>query len=282
MMLPDQSGNIPYLAVAAGKDGRLFLLNRLNMGAAPLDIHQLGGCWCGPSYFIGPDHVRRIVTSQGTTINTWQLILSPSPHLVQEGAVDITTGQDPGFFTVVSSNGVQAGTGIIWAVGRPSGSTSVNLFAFAATASGGTYKPLFSSPAGSWPNTGGNANIVPVVANGKVYVASYQALTIFGVRSGIAAQALQLSPAAVASPSSPHVITGTLLALDGSTLTLQTRTGKAAKIDASQAVKNQQVGPLVVGTPFTVQGSSITATGALLATSVVRAKGSGDLWPPDH
>ena len=161
------------------------------------------------SYFIGPDHVRRIVTSQGTTINTWQLILSPSPHLVQEGAVDITTGQDPGFFTVVSSNGVQAGTGIIWAVGRPRGSTSVNLFAFAATASGGTYKPCFPRLL----EILANMVVMPTsssLSRTEIHVAAYQALTIFGVRSGIAAQALQLSPAAVASPSSPHVITGTL------------------------------------------------------------------------
>jgi hypothetical protein len=31
---------------------------------------------------------------------------------------------------------------------------------------------LFSQPAGWWPNSGGNANIVPVVSNGRVYVAS--------------------------------------------------------------------------------------------------------------
>jgi hypothetical protein len=33
---------------------------------------------------------------------------------------------------------------------------------------------------GTWPNLRGNANIVPMVANGNVFVASYQTLTIFG------------------------------------------------------------------------------------------------------
>ncbi len=37
-------------------------------------------------------------------------------------------------------------------------------------------------PAGDWPNTGGNANIVPVVANGRVFVANYRALSIFGLQ----------------------------------------------------------------------------------------------------
>ena len=181
MQLPTQSGTVPYLAVAAGKDGRLFLLDRLNMGA-PLDAHQLAPCWCGPSYFVGSDGVPRIVTSHGASVSTWQLVLSPSPHLVQEGSANIVTGQDEGFFTVVSSNGTTAGSAIIWAVGRPKTTTAVSLYAFAATASGGTYKQLFSSTAaGSWPNTTGNANIVPVVANGRVYVASNKELVIFGV-----------------------------------------------------------------------------------------------------
>jgi len=286
LLLPTQSGNVPYLAVGAGKDGRLFLLNRLSM-SSPLDTHQLGGCWCGPSYFVGSDQVGRIVTSQGNTISTWSLVLSPSPHLVQEGNVNISTGQDPGFFTVVSSNGTTAGTGIIWAVGHPTSATSgIQLFAFAAAASGGTYKLLFSSPAGPWPYTSHNANVVPVVANGKVYVASNKALTIFGVRAGgaalIAAQTV-LQPSPVASPSSPHVVTGTLLEVSGSTLTLQTHGAKTVKIDDSQAARNEQImGPLTIGEPLTVQGSALTGAGALLATSIVRAKGSGDLWPPDH
>ena len=55
---------------------------------------------------------------------------------------------------------------------------------------------------------GGNANIVPVVANGKVYVASYKALTIFGRGAPAAQKALRPTP--VASLPSPHVITGTL------------------------------------------------------------------------
>ena len=85
MMLPPQNGNIPDLAVAAGKNGRLMLLNRDNM-TAPLNSHQLGSCWCGPSFFIGPDSVQRIVTSQGNALMTWQLLLSPGPHRSRRGA----------------------------------------------------------------------------------------------------------------------------------------------------------------------------------------------------
>src|SRR3984893_4589526 len=85
-----------------------------------------------------------------------------------------------------------------------------------------------------------------------------------------------------ASLASPHEITGTLRAVSGSTLTLQTRTGKSVKIDDSQAVQNEEVAPLFVGQPFTALGSSFDANGALVATSIVRANGSsGAFWPPD-
>jgi len=40
---------------------------------------------------------------------------------------------------------------------------------------------LFHGVAGIWPNVNGNSNLVPVVANGKVYVASYRQLRIFGL-----------------------------------------------------------------------------------------------------
>ena len=86
-------------------------------------------------------------------------------------------------FGVYSAVDTQAGSAIIWTVGRPTNLNSpyVNLYAFAATASGGTYALLYSATAGYWPSPDANANIVPVVANGKVYVASYKVIAIFGI-----------------------------------------------------------------------------------------------------
>ena len=42
--------------------------------------------------------------------------------------------------------------------------------------------PIFKSIAGAWPNVGGNSNLVPVVANGKVYVGTNKQLQIFGLK----------------------------------------------------------------------------------------------------
>ena len=270
------------------------LLNRPSMGT-PLDTHSgVGNCWCGQSFFTGSDGINRIVTSQGRALSTWQLQLSPAPHLVLEGQATVVTGQDEGFFTTVSSNGLAAGSAIIWAVGRPTNNNPafVNLFAYAATVSGGTYTQLFSSPAGTWPHTGGNANIVPVVANGKVYVAAYKALTIFGGSGAAALPALQpaaqpntaTTPSSLQMINSPHIVSGVLSAIDGPTLTLKNRGGKPVKVDDSQAAKNGRIGtPLELGVSLTAQGSIIEANGALEAVSIVRAKGtSGELWPADR
>jgi len=103
--------------------------------------------------------------------------------------------QDPGFFTSVSSAG--AGPPLIWAVSRPNnhqkadgsceGDPTIYLYAFNGVAIASTLlppvlSPLIKLPAGIWPTCTGDANIVPVVANGKVYVASYKELAIFGLK----------------------------------------------------------------------------------------------------
>jgi hypothetical protein len=56
------------------------------------------------------------------------------------------------------------------------------LFAFSPDAGGSKMTQLFKGGAGSWPNTGGNSNLVPVVANGQVYVAGNKQLQIFGLK----------------------------------------------------------------------------------------------------
>lgn len=195
LLLPDQSGSIPHLAAAAGKDGRMFLLNRDSLGGytpPPGPDHvvgmvNIGGCWCGQSYFSGSDGVGRIASSGGWKVNVWKVQTSPSVTLVNESSSAAISGtQDPGFFTSVSSSGT--GDAIIWAVSRPSDPLPANLtlYAFKADSGGSTLTTLFQGTAGTWPSFNGwlsrNANLVPVVANGRVYVASYKQLTIFGLR----------------------------------------------------------------------------------------------------
>ena len=103
--------------------------------------------------------------------------------------------QDPGFFTSVSSNGTA--DPIIWAISRPATNNNgapISLYAFNPESGGSTMTQLFATTAGVWPNTGGNADLVPVVANGLVFVASNQQLQIFGLLSG---PQVSLTPASI-------------------------------------------------------------------------------------
>jgi len=186
MVLPVQPGAIPHLAVAAGKDGRMFLMNEDSLGGYSthsnnvLGTYQIGWCWCGQSYYVDPtDLMPRVVTSGNATPEVWELQTSPSVALTMVSSGTISSGQDPGFFTTVSSDGTA--NPIIWALGKPlSTSQPLTLYALNPDAGGSTMPVLFQAAAGPWPS-GGNANLVPVVANGEVFVASYEQLQIFGL-----------------------------------------------------------------------------------------------------
>lgn len=289
LLLPDQPGTVPRLAVAGGKEGNMFLLNRDKLGGftsnngGALGVVSIGACWCGQSYF--NNGVPHVVTSGSNIVHLWDLQTSSTanPKLVSVATNSITSGQDHGFFTSVSSSG--ANNAIIWAVSRPvsSTNTSVSLFAFNAKPSGTTLPLLFSAVAGAWPHTGGNANIVPVVANGQVYVASDKQLSIFGLKGSSSVTATPVSEAVaqnVFADPSQHEIFGTISSVNGSQLTVQTRTGSFVQVDASAAIQNDLCVDLQPGGAVDVQGT-YDASGVLLASSIQRAKDSPALWPSD-
>ena len=194
LVLPDQPGAYPHLAVAGGKDGRVWLLNRDDMGGfrahanRVLDVETMGSCWCGPAYYVGSDGRARIVTGGGNGVAVWALGTS-APKLIAEGS----TGSGPvdgypddgGTIPVVSSNGTVAASAVVWFVQRPQSSedqdpgTPVTLWAYDP---GNLKKALFSAQAGTWTHAvNSNANLVPTVAGGHVYVASNEQLQIFGL-----------------------------------------------------------------------------------------------------
>jgi hypothetical protein len=306
MLLPSQPGPNPRLAVAAGKVGQMFLLDRDNLGHfngpngpnKVLDMKYIGHCWCGESYFLGSDGVGRVVSSGGVgplagpvvnTVQVWKVQTSPNVTLVKESSAVLDGGappaQDAGFFTSVSSNGQVPGTAIIWAVSRPRDPNPAHVTLYAFDARNGA--TLFSGVAGSWPNTSANANIVPVVANGKVYVASNKSLAIFGLGTGqgtgiaFPAVAAAARPLAAATPSGTHVVYGTVAVVNGPRFILAKRAGTGVNVDATKAMQAHNAIPLVVGGPVVVQGSA-DASGTIQADTVMHAKPGSQLWPPDR
>jgi len=301
LLLPSQAGPIPNLAVAAGKEGNMYLLNQASLGgftstnSGIVGAVGIGVCFCGESYF--SSGVPHVVSSGGHVVTLWNLQTSPSVKLVNAGTQTITSGQDPGFFTSISSSG--SNNAIIWAVSHPASATStgVTLYAINPQPSAGKLPILFSAVAGSWTNIAANANIVPVVANGHVYVASNKQLTIFGLLNGAAAKTIIPEPAVqsiaqlqsasevqnVSSNSAQHQheIFGTISDINGSQITVKRRTGSLLTVDASVAIKNELCVGLEVGEAVDVQGA-FDENGAMSANSIQRAKDSSDSWPSDN
>lgn len=283
MILPDQLGALPHLAIAGGKDGRAFLLNRDNMGGytpgGPDNVVQtinMGSCWCGPSYYVGSDNVVHIITGGGNGVTSWKLRTSPTTQLVQEGS----TGQsavnglpdDGGTMPVVSSNGTTAGTAVVWFVQRPSTSSDVNpgtpvtLRAYAAT---NLSHPLLSILGGTWTHAeNSNANLVPTIAKGRVYVVSNMQLRIYGLRAHPGSAALDpitpslpqtiacpagIAPAAAVNSSSrEHEVYGTVCRARGTELTLALRNGRSVTIETGTALNQHRPVLLTAGRPLHV------------------------------
>jgi hypothetical protein len=182
MVLPDQPGAIPHLAVAAGKDGNMYLMNEDSLGGHSsstnnvLGTYAIGPCWCAESYFNNGKAF--VVSSGGTQVMLWRVHTSPSPSLTLAKSSPVLPIRNGGFFTTVSSNG--ALTPIIWAIVVDPTSTKLSLLAFDPETGSNTVPmtQLFSAPAGTWQT--GRAFLVPAVQNGRVFVVSYEQLQIFG------------------------------------------------------------------------------------------------------
>jgi hypothetical protein len=189
MLLPDQPGKVAHLAVAAGKDGNMYLMNEDSLGGHStttnnvLGTYQIGPCYCIESYFQDPkDGLARVVSSGGYAVEVWKLVTSPSPSL-QLVTASVANGSPlRGFFTTVSSNGTS--NPIIWSLSRGANSlTSIFLSAFDPETGSTTQNMnrLFNAQVGQWNSTG-RPNLVPVVANGRVFVATLKQLAIYGLK----------------------------------------------------------------------------------------------------
>jgi len=182
-LLPDQTGPVAHLAVSAGKSGKIYLLNRDNLGKSQLvsdsqivqsiptalgsaandNDYSTAAYWQGNIYFIGNDDViKQFQLSNG------QLSIAP----VAQGTHQYGY---PGGNMSVSSNG--ASGGIVWSI--EAGGINI-LHAYDAT---DVSKELYNSnQAGARDKFGAAIRFtVPTVINGKVYVAGKTELAVFGL-----------------------------------------------------------------------------------------------------
>jgi Bacterial lectin len=192
MLLPDQtSGPFAHLAIAGGKTGMKYLLNRENLGGLHstdqilFEANTGGGIWGGPAYFVDSSGAQKIVYGGSPTLNAYTLKTASGYGLTltSQTGVGALEHRNSGVTPIVSSNGTQAGTAVVWAIKTPSGSINgtgtITLYAFNGANLGTT---LFTASAGRWTGNGdtGGAMITPLVANGRVYLATDGVVTVFG------------------------------------------------------------------------------------------------------
>jgi hypothetical protein len=317
ILLPDQPGPIPHLAVGGSKDGRAFLMNRDTLGGytpnGPDNVVQTvnqGNCWCGPAYFVGSDGKGYVLTGGSNGVTSWQLQTSPSVQIVKK----TSTGPGPadglpeygGAIPVVSSNGTTAGTAVVWFIQKPQTSsdsdpgTPVALMAYDAA---NLTSQLFTAPAGTWTHAvNSNANIVPTVANGKVYVASNKQLQIFGLLPpkgsrdrerlphGIASSTPDVvtcapteSPTAAwgASVAATHQLYGTVCRVSGAEVQISLRSGRSISIDVENAFARHQRVALTAGRVIHVT-ATVDEKGVAHALRIFPAHTLSPLTPKDR
>ena len=191
MLLPDLTdagGTVRHLAVAAGKDGNIYVVSRDSLGKFSPSTNNIwqqltqvlgngtgniGGIWSTPAYFNGTVYYG--VTGGNLTAFTFtNARLGASPSSV--GTVHFTY---PGSAPAISANG--SSNGIVWAHFNNYPPSPAALYAFDA---GNLAHELYDSnqAANARDQLGpGNKFITPTVADGKVFVGTTTGVAVFGL-----------------------------------------------------------------------------------------------------
>ena len=185
VVLPDQPSGIKHPLVQVGKSGRIYILDRDNMGGfnpsrtsdpqakagLPGQLFGLPAYWNGHVYFwIGGDRLKSFSFGNGA--------LSTAPTFTSTEIAGF-----PGATPSVSSN--NGNNGIVWSI-RSDAFDSPGpaiLYAHNALSLGNA---LYSSAQNAARDTAGNAVkfATPTVANGKVYVGTQYEVSVYGLLNG--------------------------------------------------------------------------------------------------
>ena len=187
------------LAFSGGKQGKLYLVNRDNMGGlsgsttADTNIVQTivpgaGQIHGGPVWWDGPDGAYTYVQPAADRLRQYKFDRSAGMFLVPNYAQSPTaaaSGQ-PGGILAVSANGTNAGSGIVWAAHNLVGNANQAVrpgILHAYNAQNVTNELWNSEQLSARDSIGNFAKFVPpTVANGKVYLATFSnRLNVYGL-----------------------------------------------------------------------------------------------------
>jgi fibronectin type 3 domain-containing protein len=181
LLLPDSMGSTatPHLMVGGGKEGRLYLLNRDNLGKfdpntdhvvqemlLPDGIFETPALFGNSIYFAAAFHHGEPVTAYSIT----NAVLSATPSSQSHDLFFF-----PGSTTSISANG--STSGITWNIDR----SSAQLRAYDATNLASELYTSAQAPGGRDLLGTAVKFAVPTVANGRVYVGTASALVVYGL-----------------------------------------------------------------------------------------------------
>ena len=176
--LSDGSGNTWHLAVGAGKDSNLYLVNRDSMGKFSANNNNIyqelagalpGGVWAMPAYFNNTVYYGSVGSPiQAFTIANAKLSTSAT-------AKTANSFEYPGATPSVSANGTS--NAIVWAVEN---SNPAVLHAYNATNLAELYNSN-QAPNGRDQFYIGNKFITPMIVNGHVFVGTPYGVAVFGL-----------------------------------------------------------------------------------------------------
>jgi hypothetical protein len=209
MLLPDAVGSAahPHLMVETGKTGRMYLIDRDNMGKnntpgpdLNLQTVMLGGpgVWGNPAFFQdGPNTGLIYYWGTSAPAKAFRItngVVNPTPITTTNFAIGF-----PGAQPSISSNGTDPNSAIMWAlrVDNFGQNGPDELMAFKAE---DFTQEIYSSNATGLRDLSGSSVkfIYPIETNGKVFAGTNGFLTVYG-----------LFPAVTAAPNAPSNLSGT-------------------------------------------------------------------------
>ena len=285
MLLPDQFGtsSVAHLAVAAGKSGDVYLLDRDNLGGeqqGPGNTDAVvgrtggsGGVWSQPSLWGGdggyvylpaasPSSSQNYGTSGALTAYKYS-VSGNTPSLTKVA----TSSEVWGFGSssvMVTSNGTTSGSALLWAIHSLQGASGnglpdAELAAYQAVPTNGDFTKVFSAPIGT-----ANKFTPPAVGpDGQIYATTYAGHVIgFGPT-----QSSHLTTSSVAFSDTP---------VGGSSIKTATFTATApTTIDTLTSAAPFSVGTSTPGLPATLAaGESLTVPVTFSPTATGAVTGS--------
>ena len=184
LLLPDSAGSAahPHLIVGAGKEGKIYLIDRDNMGHFQSGNdnqivtnlpNAIGGVWSSPAYF------NNRIYYQGNGDVMKAFLITNGFIVATPESRSATSFGFPGATPTVSANGTN--NGIVWIIQADAYLSSGAAVLHAYNATNLALELYNSSQNLARDNPGGAVKMTPpVIAGGKVYVGAEYALSVYG------------------------------------------------------------------------------------------------------